>query len=311
MYDLQKIGEISSKYCISSRTLRYYEEIGILNSSRTGDSKYRLYEDAAVERLEQILLLRKLQLSIKDIKRIFLSKDISVAVNSLLEKLKQVENDLAELTKLKSIIQNALTVLKGYDNNSIEGLKLLQEKSNILMQVDTFSNPPKFDEEVIRLNTEISTNEYAMDVRLIHLKPMKVAWYRAESSSPEMDAWKGIMKWVEEKGLENLATTRFFGFNNPCPTLGSPVYGYEVWVTVPDNFEVSGEIGIKQFEGGDYAVISSFLHDITERWHRICKWAEESDYKIAQHQCLEETISPVKAPSEEMQFDLYCPIRNK
>jgi DNA gyrase inhibitor GyrI len=190
-------------------------------------------------------------------------------------------------------------------------LRYWQEKSNALLQADTSFDLQIFNEEVIKLNTEITTNEFAIDVRLIHLMPMKVAWYRAESASPEVDAWNVLMKWVEEKRLDKLATTRFFGFNNPCPTEGNPVYGYEVWMTIPENIDVTGEIGTKKFDGGDYAVISSYLHNITERWHRLYKWTEENGYDMAEHQWLEETISPIKPPSEKMQLDLYCPIKNK
>jgi DNA-binding transcriptional MerR regulator/DNA gyrase inhibitor GyrI len=311
MCGLQKIGEIALKYCISSRTLRYYEEIGILDSQRIVDSKYRFYDDSSIERLEQILLLRKLQLPIKDIQRIFLSEETSVAVESLLRKLKQVENDIAELAGLKSIIQKFLVIIKGYENNSNDALRLLQEKYDKLLQVGTTLDSQEFYEEGIKLNTEIISNDYGMDVRLIQLKSMRVAYYCAESASPEMDAWSVMLKWVEEKELDKLTTTRFFGFNNPCPTEGSPVYGYEVWVTIPENIEVSGEIRIKQFDGGDYAVICSHLHNITERWHRLYKWVEDSGYTMAEHQWLEETISPIKASSEKMQLDLYCPIMSK
>jgi DNA-binding transcriptional MerR regulator len=140
MCELQKIGDVALNYNISCRTLRYYEEIGILKSQRIEDSKYRLYDNYAIERLEQILLLRKLQLPIKDIQRIFLSKETSVAVESFLRKLKQVESDIAELTKLKSIIQNFLVVLNCPERNFS-----LHSPGNIkLCLVSTTSNGSAF-----------------------------------------------------------------------------------------------------------------------------------------------------------------------
>ena len=67
MNNLVKIREVSSKYNITARALRYYEDMGILNSTRSEGSTYRMYDEEAVRRIEQILILRKLNISIKDI----------------------------------------------------------------------------------------------------------------------------------------------------------------------------------------------------------------------------------------------------
>lgn len=71
MGNLVKIREISGRYNVSARTLRYYEDMGLIASIRSDDYAYRLYDEAAIKRLEQILILRRLNISIKDIKRIF------------------------------------------------------------------------------------------------------------------------------------------------------------------------------------------------------------------------------------------------
>jgi len=61
------IAEVASVYKISARTLRYYEEIGILQSMRQTRSKYREYSREHLQRLEIILLLRRLSFSVKAI----------------------------------------------------------------------------------------------------------------------------------------------------------------------------------------------------------------------------------------------------
>ena len=71
MSELIKIRDMSLRYDISARALKYYEEMGLLSSTRNDGYAYRLYDNAAARRLEQILILRKLNISIKDIKRIF------------------------------------------------------------------------------------------------------------------------------------------------------------------------------------------------------------------------------------------------
>ena len=44
MNDLVKIREISVKYNVSARTLRYYEDMGLIESTRNNDYAYRLYD---------------------------------------------------------------------------------------------------------------------------------------------------------------------------------------------------------------------------------------------------------------------------
>jgi len=51
---------------VSSRTLRYYEEVGLLWSNHPDNKTQRYYDAAALERLKQIIILRKLQIPVKE-----------------------------------------------------------------------------------------------------------------------------------------------------------------------------------------------------------------------------------------------------
>ncbi|KFN10781.1 MAG: MerR family transcriptional regulator [Paenibacillus macerans] len=66
-YTVQKLGRLAG---ISTRTLRYYDEIGILKPARMNSSGYRIYGQKEVDRLQQILFYRELGLSLEDIKTI-------------------------------------------------------------------------------------------------------------------------------------------------------------------------------------------------------------------------------------------------
>lgn len=83
MNNLVKIRDVSSKYNITARALRYYEDMGLLNSTRSEGSAYRMYDESAVRRIEQILILRKLNISIKDIQRIFKASGSDVVLEVL------------------------------------------------------------------------------------------------------------------------------------------------------------------------------------------------------------------------------------
>ena len=74
--NLIKITDLSAQLGISSRTLRYYEEVGLITSIRPQFESYRFYDEAAVLRLRQIMVLRKMQIPIKDIVRIYENPEI-------------------------------------------------------------------------------------------------------------------------------------------------------------------------------------------------------------------------------------------
>jgi len=57
--------------------------MGLINSTRSEDYAYRLYDETAVKRIEQILILRKLNISIKDIQRVFNASGSEVVLDVL------------------------------------------------------------------------------------------------------------------------------------------------------------------------------------------------------------------------------------
>lgn len=65
--NLTTISEISKNFDISTRTLRYYEKIGLLQSSKKEGYAYRTYDEEAITRLQQIIILRKLRIPLKQI----------------------------------------------------------------------------------------------------------------------------------------------------------------------------------------------------------------------------------------------------
>jgi len=54
--NLIKIKDVADKYGKTARTLRYYEDMGFLKSTRNNDYAYRMYDQEAIKRLEQIYI---------------------------------------------------------------------------------------------------------------------------------------------------------------------------------------------------------------------------------------------------------------
>ncbi len=67
---MRRIKRVSDLTGISVRTLHYYDEIGLLKPSKFTDSGYRLYDDEALQTLQQILFFKELDLPLKEIKEI-------------------------------------------------------------------------------------------------------------------------------------------------------------------------------------------------------------------------------------------------
>ena len=103
------INEVSKLSGVSIRTLQYYDTIGLLKPRKYTESGYRLYDDTALERLQQILLFRELEFSLKEIKEILDSpnfdstKALEQQIELLLLKKEHIENLIEFARKIKTL----------------------------------------------------------------------------------------------------------------------------------------------------------------------------------------------------------------
>ena len=67
---MRTVKEISVLTGISVRALHYYDEIGLLKPTKKSEAGYRLYDDKALETLQQILFFREFDIPLKEIKAI-------------------------------------------------------------------------------------------------------------------------------------------------------------------------------------------------------------------------------------------------
>ncbi len=145
------------------------------------------------------------------------------------------------------------------------------------------------------------------DVRIVKLDPMRVAYAHGFGASPEEEAWDKLLTWARQEKLA-LDRHRFFGHDNPSPSPGSPNYGYDQWMTIGAEVEVTGDVKVKEFVGGLYAVMRCKLPEIGPAWKNLVAWCEDSQYQFGHAQCLEESISPPDTPFDEVVMDLYLSI---
>ena len=121
------IGALSRLSGVSVRALHHYDQIGLLHPSEIADSGYRYYDDAAVERLWQILFYRELDVPLRDIAEILCSPDFD-RERALLEHRALLERKRERLDRLISLVSNALKgettmEFKPFDTSEIDALR--------------------------------------------------------------------------------------------------------------------------------------------------------------------------------------------
>ncbi|MGN7382695.1 MerR family transcriptional regulator [Paenibacillus sp. SAFN-117] len=103
MKPLWKVGELAKLTGLTIRTLRFYDQIGLFSPSAHSDSGHRLYNEADLSRLQQILSLKELGLSLEEIKSIVTGghfsplEIVSLQIARLKETIRIQQKLLAEL----------------------------------------------------------------------------------------------------------------------------------------------------------------------------------------------------------------------
>lgn len=96
---MRTVREMSRLTGVSVRTLHHYDAIGLLKPSQTTQAGYRLYDDAALTRLQSILLFRELRFPLKEIKAILDKPDFDPR-EALEQQIKLLELQAAHLQNL-------------------------------------------------------------------------------------------------------------------------------------------------------------------------------------------------------------------
>ena len=122
-YTIKKMAEISG---VSTRTLRYYDELGLLKPESINESGYRLYGQKQVDTLQQILFYRELGMRLEEIRKIIGDPDFNLLKALQLHR----ENLLKERGRLDKLIANVEKTilykkgeLKMTDIEKFEGFK--------------------------------------------------------------------------------------------------------------------------------------------------------------------------------------------
>ncbi len=327
--DLITISEVSKGLAISTRTLRYYEQIGLIESFKKDDYAYRAYDENNIKRLQQIVVLRKLRIPLKQIALILKSEDASEVVETFRQNLAEVDEEITALSTIREIINNFIARLNESIRNaaldSVDIKLALLDDTALLEAVDALTVQKIPLKEKTAADLEIASKKLNRltdrDVRIIYLPPATVASIHIVNEQPETDTGDVLFEFIKNNELRKFHPEfRHYGFNHD----NDDKHGYERWVTIPKNMEVSAPFVKKQFVGGLYAAFMTPM-GMFDEWNRLHEWAaNHTIYEIAwgnpkhMHGLLEEhlnawnhfTWSREKC-DRDLQLDLLFPIKRK
>ena len=151
---MKTVKEVSAITGVSIRTLRYYDEIGLLKPTDLTESGYRLYDNKALEKLQEIMFFRELEIPLADIKEImdnpnYDRKQALLTQKSLLEQKRNRLNGIIEL--ITDVMRGASTM--NFEAFSSEDVQQILDhtlecmsKDSLEKQVQKFGSLEKYRE---------------------------------------------------------------------------------------------------------------------------------------------------------------------
>lgn len=113
---MMTVKEVSKLTGISARTLHYYDEIGLFVPTEKSEAGYRLYDDKALETLQQILFFREFDIPLKEIKAIMENPDLDR--NQILQMQRKMLESRKE--RIERLISSIDDILKGDSKMAFE-----------------------------------------------------------------------------------------------------------------------------------------------------------------------------------------------
>ncbi|MEG2330149.1 effector binding domain-containing protein [Anaerorhabdus sp.] len=320
------ITQVSKSLGISTRMLRYYEQVGLISSYKKDDYAYRMYDENMVERLKQILLLRKLRISVKQIKIILLNENALETIKIFQQNISELNEELTALSTIKEILLQFIVEIS--ETTHLPLLQLIENNEGLMNTIDSLSIITiNFKEDQMMKNLKkVNDNQKFNDVRILYLPPSTVAAAHHIGDDPETHSNNLIDQFVRKTKLSEIKPDlRHYGFNHPNPVDETGYHGYETWVTIPPDFDVPAPLIKKEFKGGLYAAHMIHFGNFNE-WEGLAEWVNNNDkYEFAgdwsdqEHMCglLDEHLNYYShihlenTEPENMQLDLLIPVKEK
>ena len=255
--DLIKITDLVIQLGISSRSLRYYEQAGLIQSVRRESEKYRYYDTDNIERLKQIIVLRKMEIPVKDILRIYESADMSVVVETFMSRIRAIDEEVDALTELRTVVNDFLQAMLQKGITKISALPILYEKME--MQLDTLERRNEMSfQDLSALSDRLVAS---VNPAIIELPAMRML-----SSGTEVEAF---WRYLVSNGIPAGKPGQHEQFELQD----------EVMLRIPDDFVNNSGFKENTFDGGRYASINVYLdEDLGQCFRAVVSYFGENKF---------------------------------
>ncbi|MCL2255031.1 MAG: MerR family transcriptional regulator [Lachnospiraceae bacterium] len=300
------INKVSMDMGISSRTLRYWEAAGLLTSVRDAGSGWRLYDEEALQCIRIIDLLRRLDLSTREIKIIIDSRSADSLCHILQKRLTKIEKTRSDLETLKAVIAEIIVVVKADSSLTLSSLE------NILLPI-TLERKKHIAAKLKGGFRVKSVKDKYDDVQIVKMAPSRAVAYSCVDTEPEDKAFSPVKEWIEKNKLEG--TMRIFGFNTePYPSGNNP-YGFGFCATIPEGINIPEPLYEMKIPGGLYAVIpgNTYEGDPSFGWKKVHDLCHDNEWEWKYDESrigLEEHIERADGKSEFI-ISILFPIKKK
>lgn len=252
------ITDAVKQFGITSKTLRYYERVGLLESKRADNNNYRYYDNAEVERIRQIMVLRKMQISIKDIIRIYENENMSTLVEVFVNRINAINDEINALSELKQLTNEFLQAMLKNGVTKISTLPILYEQME--KQTTNYMELAVLSNKLVK----------PVEPSILSLPSMRVlSSVRKDGTNDPAGFWR----WVQTKGIPQ-------GEPGLHERFEFQTYEGDVFVLrLNESFINDGDYADYVFDGGLFAVSNVYLdEDLNERFRELIKNFDSNKY---------------------------------
>lgn len=197
---MMTVHEVSQISGVSIRALHHYDKIGLLPATEVTDAGYRMYDDTALERLQQILLFKELQFTLKEIKAILDSPDF--------DRGRVLEQQIQLLELRKEHLQNLIDLARGI---KMIGVKHMSFEAFDTRKLDEYARQAKaswgqtdaykeYEKKSVGRSKE---EQYVLNVQMMEIFS---EFGKIKEQDPEGEAAVGLAKRLQEFITEHFYT---------------------------------------------------------------------------------------------------------
>ncbi|MBH0173525.1 MerR family transcriptional regulator [Fictibacillus sp. 23RED33] len=197
MLHIHKVSEMTG---VTVRTLRHYDQIGLLQSTSKTEGGHRLYSKGDLKKLQQIQFMKKIGFRLNEIKNMLNSSDWDWS-DSLRNQLSYIKQEQENLNKMESALRELIHGMAIEDENNEIAIQKVMQLANNNKELQQKYRKSLFKERELKLWEKVPnmTSDNADSLEWIALIGQLKRFVHTDPSSPKV---QNIIRRMEEKRLE-------------------------------------------------------------------------------------------------------------